>query len=147
LWITAALILFASGLVAIVGIYRRYRPSTQPVPGTVYEPPSELPPGMAGAINASGAEPSWAHALATLFDLADRGVLKIEEMPEKKWFQSRGFVIKQVQVPAELLPHERSLLDLLFETKGGREEQVELSELSGRVSSRLCKKYAYSLMA
>jgi len=145
LWITAAVIIFVSGLVAIWFMHRRYRPSLQPSAGTVYEPPSELPPGMAGAINASGAEPSWTHALATLFDLADRGVLKIEEMGEKKWNKSQEFVIKQVEEPVELRPHERGLLALLFETKDGRVEQVKLSELSGRVSSRQWKKYADSL--
>jgi hypothetical protein len=147
LWITAAVVLFVAGLVAIWFMYRRYRPSPQPSAGTVYEPPSELPPGMAGAINANGAEPSWTHALATLFDLADRGVLKIDEIAEKKWYKSQEFVIKQVEEPAELRPHERGLLALLFETKDGRVEQVKLSELSGRVSSRQWKKYADSLKA
>jgi hypothetical protein len=147
LWIGAAVVVFVGGLALLLMIYRRTQPSIPKVTQTIYEPPSDLPPAMAGAINGTGAEPAWANALATLFDLADRGVLRIEERSEKKWFRQQDFVIEQAQEPADLRPHEHGLLALLFETGHGRSVQVKLSELGGRISSHQWKKYAEPLKA
>jgi hypothetical protein len=145
LYIVAGVIMFAFSMLGLAMIYRRYRPETPEAPRLVYEPPSDLVPAIAGAINASGAEPTWAHALATLFDLADRGVLQIEELPEKGWFRQRDFAIKRLAEPVDLRPHERGLLAAMFDTKQGRTESVKLSELSKRLSSRQWKRYAEPL--
>jgi len=45
-------------------------------------PPNDLPPAMAGALLTQG-EPKWNHAQATIYRLAEQGVLNIEELPEK----------------------------------------------------------------
>lgn len=145
LWLAAAGAVFALGAVALLALYSRYRPATPQPPRLVFEPPSDLPPAIAGVINGNGAEPAWSNALATLFDLADRGVLAIEELPKGGWFRSRDFVIRQLAEPADPRPHERGLLDALFETKRGRTEEVKLSELSKRMSSGQWKRFAEPL--
>ncbi|HSM57128.1 MAG TPA: hypothetical protein VK879_13325, partial [Candidatus Sulfomarinibacteraceae bacterium] len=77
-----------------------------------------------------------------MFDVADRGLLRIEEIRSAKRFRDRDFAVELVQEPAGLQPHERGLLALLFEAKHGRAEKVKFSELSKRVTSRQWKKYA-----
>lgn len=141
LWLAAAGAIFALGVIVLAAVYGRYRPETPEAPRLVYEPPSDLPPALAGAINGSGAEPAWPNALATLFDLADRGALQFEELAEKKWFRQRDFVIRRVAEPTDLRPHEQGLMQLLFETKKGSSAEVKLSELSGRISSRQWKRF------
>lgn len=146
-WIAAAVAILVVGLALLAVLYRRNQPSVKARPHTVYEPPSGLPPAMAGAINGAGAKPAWANALGTLFDLANRGVLRIKEVPAKGWFRDKDFAIEIKQEPVDLQPHERGLLTLLFETGEERTETVKLSELSKRVSSRQWKKYADPLSA
>ncbi len=46
------------------------------------EPPSDLPPALAGQLLDGIGRPR--HVLATILDLASRGVLEIEEMPKRK---------------------------------------------------------------
>lgn len=98
-------------------------------------PPGDLPPALAGALTAVGQSPAWAHAFGTLVDLARRGLVRIEESPDKTWYRRREFVIRLVQRPDGLRPHERALLDLLFVTKKGPRTEVKFSELLGAVSS------------
>jgi hypothetical protein len=147
LWLAAAGVILVLGVLVLAAVYRHYRPETREAPRLVYEPPSDLPPALAGAINGSGAEPAWSNALATLFDLANRGVLQIEELAEKKWFGRRDFVIRRVSDPAGLRPHERGLMEVLFETKRGSSAEVKLSDLSGRISSQKWKRFAEPLKA
>ncbi|HHB90661.1 MAG TPA: DUF2207 domain-containing protein, partial [Anaerolineae bacterium] len=46
------------------------------------EPPSDLPPALAGQLVDGVAKPR--HVLATILDLANRGILDIEEMPKRQ---------------------------------------------------------------
>jgi hypothetical protein len=98
-------------------------------------PPGDLPPALAGALTAAGQSPAWAHGFGALVDLARRGLVRIEESPDKTWYQRREFVIRLVQRADGLRPHERALLDLLFETKKGPRTEAKFSELLGAVSS------------
>lgn len=141
LWVGLAAAILVAGVTALGVAWRRLRPNVPQPPVTVYEPPHDLPPAIAGAINGSNAEPAWANALATLFDLADRGVLRIEETPDKKWYRQHDFVIRRLAEPADLRPHERGLLAALFETKRGRSDEVKLSELNTLISSRQWEKF------
>lgn len=142
LWLGAGAAILAVGLVILVLVYRRNRPQAAAPTRTVYEPPSDLPPALAGAITGVSADPSWQHALGTLFDLGRRAVLRIEELPKEKWYRRQDFVVERVQEPAGLLPHERGLLALLFETKRGATSTVKLSDLGSRVTSRQWDKFA-----
>lgn len=77
--------------------------------------PSGLPPAGAAALLSANGQPPVAGLTGTLFDLARRGVLYIEEIPKKGLFSSRDFEIRLQQLE-ELRPFEQSLLEMLFKT-------------------------------
>jgi hypothetical protein len=74
-------------------------------------------------------------ALATIFDLARRGLLRIEELPRR--FLSKDFALIREAEPPELLPHEKVLWDLLFSTRRGPRDSLRGSELGNILGSRL----------
>jgi len=96
-------------------------------------PPEDLPPAIAGAIIHCGTEPAWSNALATLFDLARRGVVSIEESPDRTWYRSHELIIRLQSQPAGLRPHERGLLEILFQTKKEMLSGIKASEVSIRL--------------
>jgi hypothetical protein len=77
----------------------------------VSERPSDLPPGLAGALVSEGILPR--HILATLFDLAERGALRISEQEDGSYLFERA-----EGVGGDLRDFERYLLDKLFEAGG-----------------------------
>ncbi|MEW5988269.1 MAG: DUF2207 domain-containing protein, partial [Chloroflexota bacterium] len=147
LWGGLAAGVLAVGLVILLRGYQAIRPPRVPSAGLVYEPPDDRPPALAGALNGLGAKATWANALATLFDLARRGYLRIEEAARRGLFRSRDFVILTGEAAHEspLRPHEEALLELLFTTKHGRTEAVKLSSLSSLVSSRRWKGFSQAV--
>jgi hypothetical protein len=140
-----ALAVLAIGVGALALVYNRadrraILPFSAASPGARPSlPPGDLPPAIVGAITGSGASPAWPGALATLLDLGRRGVITIEESPERKWYRGRDFIIRLLSQPSTLRPHERGLLAILFETKKGPRASVKVSQLSGSLSSQLKK--------
>lgn len=92
-------------------------------------PPSDLPPAL-GVKLAGGTMP----ALGALFDLARRGVLRIEEVPGR-W--GRKFILHRQPDAGPLRPHEQGLLEAMFRTKAGLEESTGLTEAGRRLGNRL----------
>lgn len=84
-------------------------------------PPRAIPPARAAKLTGSGVP-----FLGTLFDLARRGVLRIEEGP-KKW-GSRTFEVIRQPSSERLQPHEQVFLDAFFHK--ARNERVALSEIA-----------------
>ncbi|KAA3653982.1 MAG: DUF2207 domain-containing protein [Chloroflexi bacterium] len=123
------------GAFLIIKYWRQHRPHMPKTKEIAYEKPGKLPPAFVGMLLTPGAEPGWGHALGTLFDLADRGVLEIDELPDKKWYRQHDFVIRLVKRPSSLQQHEQALLDLLFDTKKGWVEEIEMSKLSSQVNT------------
>lgn len=128
-------------LVGIAGLWAsaaRWRQERRPEASAFRPsaPPGDLAPAFAGALTASGGQIGWPHALATLFGLAQRGVLRIDEA-ERKWYRARDFVVTRVAQPADLRPHELGLLDLLFAAKKGTTNEVKFSELASRAGTQL----------
>ena len=147
-WIGASLLLLAVGSLGAWWVWQRYQPKLVKRTAVPYEPPTDLPPAIAGVLNGSGAKPSWSNALATLFDLADRGILSIAEVEDKKWYEGQDFIIVQEKMaPSGLRPHEQGLLNLLFITKQGRQTTVKMSKLSNMVSGKQWKKFTDPLEA
>jgi hypothetical protein len=147
-WIGVSLVLVAVGSLGAWWVWRTQQPKRVTGTAVQFEPPNKMPPALAGVLNSQGANPSWSNALATLFDLADRGILRIEEVDDKKWYRGQDFTIVQEEAsPSGLRPHEKGLLDLLFETKNGWETAVKLSKLSGMVSGKQWKKFTDPLSA
>lgn len=131
------------GIGALWALWARgRRPETALSPATL--PSSILPdrsaPAVAGTLVAAGAKPGPAQALGAVFSLAQRGVLAIEESPEKHWYRPHEFTIRQVDpAPRNLRSHEAELLDVLFKTKTGRTDAVKLSDAGTRLTSKLSR--------
>ncbi len=121
------------GLLLFWSRYRResFAPGGALLPN---RPPDDLPPAIAGALN--GSSPAWPNALATLFDLAQRGVIQIDEIPGRGWFKSRDFALQLLAEPKGLRPHEQALLALLFESKKGKRTTIKMSEVARNVQGR-----------
>jgi hypothetical protein len=109
----AALLLFGGGTLAYAS-WRRGQPAPVPDSGPRATPPGDLPPALVGALNASAGEPGHAAVLGTLFDLARRGVLAIEQQPKRLPLGQKEFSVTLRERPAGLRPHEQALLDNLF---------------------------------
>jgi hypothetical protein len=138
-WIAASIAALGAGLAGLFVLLRSTRRGT-PVPKSSIDylgvPPGKLAPALAGALQSQKSSPSWPHALGTLFDLAERGVLTITEIPAEKWYQSRDFEIVQVSQAADLHRHEREMVKLLFTDKRGSPQQsIRLSKLGKEVTS------------
>lgn len=98
------------------------------------EPPDALPASLGAALAESGTA-GWPSALATLFDLASRGIVRIEEVEAGSIFRKRDFVVKPGAPAASLRPSERALYDLLFIGKSGPGTSLKFSELTRVVTS------------
>ncbi|MCB8967152.1 MAG: DUF2207 domain-containing protein [Ardenticatenaceae bacterium] len=139
--------IFFMGLAITVVTVHRINPKDIKTYGVAYEPPGKLSPGLAGALLTPGNDPSWAAALGTLFDLAEQGVLEIDESPEKKWYRQHDFLVRLLERPSTLQPHQEALLDLLFITKKGSVKTVKFSDLSQVVTSRRWKMFTETMNA
>jgi hypothetical protein len=104
-----SLLILGSGAALII---RWWQPELRRAKGEeVTERPSDLPPGLAGALVSEEIHPR--HIMATLFDLAERGALRITEQEDGSYLFERveGF-------DGDLLNFERYLLEKLFEAGG-----------------------------
>lgn len=146
-WIGAALLTVLANLGISLFVRRRFHSHITPTKTIQYAMPSQLAPALAGAINGHGADATWPNALGTLFDLADRGILVIDEIDESKWYRKHDFMIEQVERYPQAKPHERALLDLLFaeKKKEGRSQSIRFSEVSGRVTGKRWEAFTKSV--
>ena len=138
-FLLGGLAIFVFGSLGLIWYYRRYRRRssfTEDETSPVTSPPDDLPPAIAGALLRT--TPNWNNALATLFDLARRGVLSISQSDQpKKWYRSHPeFLIELQSQPPDLRPHELGLLALLFETKKGMGSSTSISNISRTYTSR-----------
>jgi len=92
--------------------------------------PDDLSPALAGALTRTGASAAWADALAALFDLARRGIIRIDALPVTGVFKKHDFQVTAGPAPRTLKAHEHTLLELLFTTKSGPRPIVKFSDLS-----------------
>ena len=118
-WMTAAGLVFAVGLVFLFALRQRYDSpqGTGSTGATVETPPDTLRPGVAGAVASNGGV-TLQHAMATLFALADRGVVTIAEEP-RKWGQ-RNFTLHRRQTNQPLAPRGSGSLEPGIQKERGR---------------------------
>ncbi|MBI3265054.1 MAG: DUF2207 domain-containing protein [Acidobacteria bacterium] len=122
------------GVVELTGLILLWRGRRSALDLPVYPspvPPDQIPPALAGALVADGAAPSRLHAIATLFSLAQRGAVSIDERPRSWWLAPRRFVARMMSQPPDLRPHERVVLELV-RTSG----EQGLSKLLARLQRR-----------
>jgi uncharacterized membrane protein len=136
-WIFAAFSLVASVIVAI-SIRRRYaKPYKTSFDGDYYrELPEDYSPGELGVLIRKG-RPIPLDFTATVIDLALRGYLRLDEfVPEKKFGDflrrrksDRSFMATRLEKAEGLRPHEKSLLDFLFNEVSLDNKQVSFDEI------------------
>ncbi|MCL4804024.1 MAG: DUF2207 domain-containing protein [Anaerolineae bacterium] len=144
IWFALGAIILGGGTLAFWRAGRPYLWSAPKVNTYLYKPPFELPPALAGYL--ANHSINWNHGLATLFDLATRGLVEIEQTREKTMFRSAEFTLTRPKQAAGLRPHEQTLMDLLFTDKNGTErESIELSEMSRLITSSRWKEYTDAL--
>ena len=133
-WIAAGAIVVA-GIVLLFGLRQHYDapPRIDSGSGTHQEPPDALRPALAGALASNGTV-SLQHAMATLFALADRGVVTVEETA-RRWGQRHFTVHRQTRHP-QLAPEERALVDLAFGPEAGA-DAVPLSKVRTNVAGAI----------
>lgn len=125
--------LLLGGLVALLGsvlvgfLGWRYRRRTSLSSPTLTEPPKDLSPALSGMLLAVNPNPGWKQVLATLFDLAQKGVLSFAEVPPPKSTQYKMFALRKQPYAGALSASEQGLLNVLF---GIERTELPLSELS-----------------
>ena len=134
-WLTAAGIVLVAGLLFMFALRQSYdRPWGTAHAGPVDAPPDTLRPALAGAVAANGGI-VLQHAIATIFALADRGVVTITEEP-RKWGQ-RHFTLHRRRATQPLAPEEDTALNLVFRHMGAEEGAVAWTKASTRLARRL----------
>lgn len=144
-WLALAGLILFPGLLGLVALWRKHSAAIEGA-GTHMQPPTDLPPAMAGALLTRG-EPQWQHAQATLYELGARGVIRIEELAEKKWYRPHDFALHLVDDTRELRPHEAGLVTLLFGMPGARTSPIKLSEMGRKITGSAWKQYKEPLQA
>ncbi|MBV1759034.1 MAG: DUF2207 domain-containing protein [Dethiosulfatibacter sp.] len=136
-WIFAAFSLIISVIIAI-SIRRRFaKPYDTQFKGDYYrELPEDYSPGELGVLIRKG-RPIPLDFTATVIDLAQRGYVRLDEfVPEKRFgdfFRRRksdkSFMATRLEKTENLRPHEKSLLDFLFNEVSLDNKQVSFDEI------------------
>jgi uncharacterized membrane protein YgcG len=115
------------GIVYLMWLFSGRDPDIGPVPSYLTEPPSDLPPGVAGTLVDEKAD--LQDIIATVVDLARRGVLEMEEHENKVFgiTASRTFTFrKSANSDSPLRDYERLLITEMF----GMREEIDLDDLN-----------------
>ncbi len=144
IWLTAAGAAVLGGLLAVIAAVRPYQNATRKAASFLHKPPYDLPPALAGWLFNQSV--SWQHGLATLFDLAGRGHVAIDESAETKWYRSSEFLITLLNRPTNPRPHEQALIDILFTDRSGApQESITMSSMGQLITSSRWKGFTDSV--
>ncbi len=129
------LLLGGVGAIYLLWLARGKDPDVGPVPAYLTEPPSDLPPGVAGTLVDEKAD--LQDIIATVVDLARRGIIEMEEQ-EKKVFgimASRDFVFRRHgnEASGELRRYENLLVREMF----GSRNEIDLDDLREKFYSAI----------
>ena len=98
-------------------------------------PPGQEPPAIAAALVNARHGSIEASLLSTLFDLARRGIVNIEERQKRVlWMRESSYSITRQPGSVSLRPHERELLSIIFETKEGPRDSAWFNEVGNALS-------------
>jgi len=144
IWIGLAAIVLAGGLFALLRAANENIRSVPKANSYIMKPPLDVPPALAGYL--ANQTVGWHHALATLFDLAARGLVEIDQTREGSAWRSAKFSLTLLDRPAGLRPHEDALLDLLFTNKRGQpRDVVTMDEMNRLITSSRWKAFTKTL--
>ncbi len=124
------------GGIYLLWLLRGRDPAVAVVPSYLTEPPSDLPPALAGTLIDEKAD--LQDIVATVVDLARRGVIEMEER-EQKFLgitTSKDFVFRQKPEQTESL---RRYEEVLIREMFGTRDEIELSDLSQKFYSAIPK--------
>ena len=132
-----ALALVGGGLAIFGTWYTRGRdPHVGVVADFLPAPPSDLPPGVAGTLlDELAGEPEL---VATMIDLAQRGIIKITETASGGILgigASRDFEVTMLKPDEAVAPFESALLNAIFGTRRRADEMVKLSDVKDRMDT------------
>jgi len=128
-WMIAAASIAVLGILFVLAVRRQDdAPSIVTTESTTITRPEQLPPALAGALINNG-RAHVGHALATIVDLADRGVLMVHELPRQ--LGVRSYELAQVPGKHDLTAHEGAALMTAF---AGRGDEVTLSRARARLA-------------
>lgn len=139
------LTMLASGLLFLLGgpavlyllWYTRGRDVPVKLPADyLIEPPSAIPAGMAGTLLDERAD--MEDIIATIVDLARRGVITIEEVEEPGFLgigAHKDFIYRLQRPPEGLLPYEQTLIQEFF----GNQTERRLSDLKNKFYTAIPK--------
>lgn len=127
-WAMGGAAMFVGALLLMLFARQGY-PAPEFFPGetTVTEPPQPLPVALASVLMAKGRLAGY-QAIATILDLADRGVLTVRE--ERGFLNLKTYRLSQVPGAHDLEPHEAEALSIAFAGKG---DDVPMSRARDRV--------------
>ena len=128
-WATAAAVIFVLGILIPVFVRQSYpSPEFQIGPTTTTEPPEALPAALAAVLTAKG-RTSGFQSVATLLDLANRGLLVVRELPRR--LGARQYVLTQIPGKHDLAEHEEEALEIAFAGVG---DEVTMSKARQRLA-------------
>jgi hypothetical protein len=128
-------LLLLAGLGGFVMFALSHRHARTETSGAVWSPPDDLRPALAGTLISTGASAGWGPVLGAVMELARRGVLIVQSVEKPGLFKSQEVRISRGPAVADAAPHERVLLELLFNDKNGPRTSVTFSELAKTFAS------------
>ncbi|MCU0248696.1 MAG: DUF2207 domain-containing protein [Vicinamibacterales bacterium] len=128
-------LLLLAGLGGLVMFALNHRHARAETSGAVSSPPDDLRPALAGTLISTGASAGWGPVLGAVMELARRGTLIVESVEKAGLFKSQEVRITRGPAVADAAPHERVLLELLFNDKNGPRTSVTFSELATTFAS------------
>lgn len=144
IWFVVGAVILIGGLAVFYRATSRYARTLPKAHSYVYKPPIDLSPALAGYL--ANQTIGWNQGLATLFDLAGRGFVEIEQISEKTTFRAPECAVTLLNRPDAPRPHEQALVDLLFTDKHGNEQEVvTMAEMGRLITSSRWKAYTDTL--
>jgi hypothetical protein len=131
-WVLAACVVFVGALALLLAVRQRYDPpSADFSPNTVATArPDTLPPALAGMLLTNGTA-TLEHAIATIFSLAARGEVSIDET--RRSLGQRVFTVTRTPRGQSLSPVEERALETIFTARQGTEPSVNLATVRTRL--------------
>jgi hypothetical protein len=126
-WAMGGATIFVAGVFLLWVMRQDYAaPADPPSETAAIEPPAPLPAALASVLTAKGGVSGF-QSSATLLDLADRGVLRVREVPRTL---GRSYDVVQVPGSYDLEPHELEALTIAF---ADRADEVTMAKARGRL--------------